>query len=141
MEKTNLSHFNDQLKDLTQDIKVLLGENDPDILRFETSLDILRINARTYLNFFREKILTDHNRYHIFSENDNFFLENDFVEYTEDNSYNFSIMNKLKKVWSQTDKNNHTKIFNYFKLLIYYSDLDEQKDSNQELARVSQEYS
>ena len=138
MEKTNLSNFNQQLKDMTQDIKVLLGENDPDILRFEASMDVLKFNARAYINFFRDKILTDNNRYHIFTENEHFFLQNDFLEYTQNNSYNFSIMNKLKNIWKQTDIANQQKIFNYFKILIYYSDLDSSIDTKEELQRVTQ---
>ena len=137
-QKTPVSLFNSTLHELIDDVKFLDKDNQ-NLHRFKDSLDILKVNVRLYLNLYRKYILTDENRFNIFQENETFFLNNNYEEYTH-NREHFEIMINLKNLWNKITDDNHQKIFNYFKILTYYSDQDLGINTELEIKRVNSLY-
>ena len=141
MSLTNspLRKFNDNLRQLGSEIQKVYKRKDKDIERFEASLDILHVNARAYLNFFRTHMNTDLHRFHIFQENERFFLEHKYSDY--ETHPNFYLMNKLKEMLQELNEDDHLKIFNYFKIMIYFSDQDQGIDTEKDIQRLNDIFS
>jgi hypothetical protein len=115
---TNLQKFNNQLKCLINDLNNLNTDTELiDITKFNY---LLKCNNKMGLELFRKHILKDDiNRIMIFEEEEVFFLNKDF---NSDIKFNFLL--EIKKKWNNLNNENKKKIWNYFKILIYFSDND-----------------
>ena len=136
-----LSQFNDKFQELVQDLRSIVEQRDPDFQKLEAYLDILHVNARVIINCFKKYVITDESRYFIFTENHDFFLDNTYSTYTETSQYYFNLMVKIKKYWHVLTPVEKNSMFNYFKILTYYADLDEDRNTQKEFTRVARIYS
>ena len=114
----NISKFNEQLKNFVDDLKSLNIEN---INKIEDNLYYLKFNSRIAINLFGKCILeNDIYRYMIFQENEQFFLCQDYSNGIEDITQ--IMIKQIKGKWIELNKDQKQKIWNYFKIFIYYSD-------------------
>ena len=80
------------------------------------------------IKLFREYILkNDLNRIMIFEEKEHFFIEQEYNE-THENITSLMVQ-QIKDKWFNLNKNEKKKIWNYFKIFIYYSDQDMEIDT------------
>jgi hypothetical protein len=115
-----ISQFNNQLKEFLEDLKLLDLE---DINKIENNMYYLKLNSKIAINFFRKFISENEiNRYMIFEQNDFFFINQNYNNEIENVSQ--LMVNQIKKKWIQLNKDQKQKIWNYFKIFIYYSDKD-----------------
>ena len=115
-----ISQFNNQLQKFLEDLKLLDLEN---INKLENNMYYLKFNPKIAIKLFRKFILENEiNRYMIFSQNDFFFLNQEYNNNIEDITQ--LMITQIKEKWIQLDENQKQKIWNYFKILIYYSDKD-----------------
>lgn len=117
---SNINDFNDQLKNFIEDLKLLEINH---VEKLDNALYYLKFNKKMPIKLFREYILqNDLNRIMIFDEKEDFFVKQ---EYNETNENITSLMvQQIKEKWVNLKNNEKKKIWNYFKLFIYYSDQD-----------------
>lgn len=116
-----LNAFNTQLLNLISNMKELYPE-DKDITTSEVSINLLKkTNPKKIVELFNIYVMPYKEL--INKEDEQFFLENDFVKtcnINNDNSYN--IMNNFKKYWKDLDSESKQNIWKYFKVLIILSE-------------------
>ena len=117
---SNINDFNDQLKNFIEDLKLLEINQ---VEKLDNALYYLKFNKKMPIKLFREYILQNAlNRIMIFDEKEDFFVQQ---EYNETNENITSLMvQQIKEKWANLKNNEKKKIWNYFKLFIYYSDQD-----------------
>lgn len=117
-----LSAFNNQLGNLSKNLTEMYP-NDPDISFSNTALETLKKSNPRKLYEMCSSHLT-HYEAEIASQNDMFFLQNDFVETNGESSaqtYTGSIINNLKKYWTDMDRESQDNIWKYLNVLIAIS--------------------
>lgn len=114
----NINEFNDQLKNFIEDLKLLEINQ---VEKLDNALYYLKFNKKMPIKLFREYILkNDLNRIMIFEEKEHFFIEQEYNE-THENITSLMVQ-QIKDKWFNLNKNEKKKIWNYFKIFIYYSD-------------------
>ena len=112
--------FNNQLKDFLEDLKLLDLE---DIDKIDNNMYYLKFNSKIAINLFRKYISQNEiYRYMIFEQNGNFFLNQSYNNNIEDVTQ--MMVKQIKNKWIDFNEDQKQKIWNYFKILIYYSDKD-----------------
>lgn len=133
---TTLAKFNSTVVQFVEDLKKLFGENDPDVSSMETMCDVTKINARVIIKPFQHYILGNPVFVkHINQNNVEFFLKCNFETVTQHkndnlNSYIEKLITKFKEVTTKhkDDEETTSCFFNWFKVMIYYAFLDQNKD-------------
>ena len=133
---TTLAKFNSTVVQFVEDLKKLFGENDPDVSSMETMCDVTKINARVIIKPFQHYILGNPVFVkHINQNNVEFFLKCNFETVTQQkndnlNSYIEKLITKFKEVTTKhkDDEETTSCFFNWFKVMIYYAFLDQNKD-------------
>ena len=106
------------IKDL-QLLDINNGEN------LNDSLYYLKFNSKLGIKLFREYLLDDGiKRLMIFDQNDDFFLNQDCNYYNKSDNITENMILEIKNKWICLDNNSKQKIWNYLKILIYFSDQD-----------------
>lgn len=134
MSESVLSKFNTTVVSFVEDLKIIFGENDRDILAMEAMCDMVKINARLVLKAFQTYIVGNP----VFVKNINeqniaYFLDHNFDDVI-DPSVNSDYSNKLVAKFKEAtrkhkdDAKTMNSIFNWFKVMIYYALLDDNKD-------------
>ena len=132
---SNINDFNEQLKNFIEDLK-LLDMNQVD--KLDNALYYVKFNKRMPIKLFREYILkNDLNRIMIFEEKEHFFLNQDYV--ANDNITSLMVQ-EIKEKWYQMNNDERKKIWNYFKIFIYYSDRDLNIDTINYNQKIKKEY-
>ena len=115
-----ISQFNNQLKNFLEDLKLLDLE---DIDKIDNNMYYLKFNSKIAVNLFRKYIAQNEiYRYMIFEQNENFFLNQGYNNNIEDITQ--VMVTQIKNKWINLNKDQKQKIWNYFKILVYYSDKD-----------------
>lgn len=132
--KSYISQFNEHLLSFINDLQYLNIKNIKNMNYY------LKINHKIGINIFRQYILYNEiNRIMIFEQNESFFLSQQYVE--NDNGTISQIISELKKEWCQLDEENKQKIWDYFKVFIYFSDKDLDIDTSNYNKQIKQNYS
>ena len=119
---SNISKFNNQLKEFVEDLRSLNMNN---IEELDNGLYYLKFNSKLGINMFRECILDDDmKRIMIFKQNDSFFLSQNENYYNNKHNVTLSMINEIKEKWKSLENIEKQKIWNYLKILIYFSDQD-----------------
>ena len=134
MSESLLSKFNSTVVSFVEDLKVIFGENDKDIMAMETMCDVVKINARLIISAFQKYIVGNPEFVkHINEQNVEYFIHHDF-ESDVDPSVNSDYSNKLIVKFKQAtcehrnDQKTLNSIFNWLKVMIYYALQDDNKD-------------
>jgi hypothetical protein len=119
---SSISKFNNQLKDFIKDLQLLDINNGENL---NDSLYYLKFNSKLGIKLFREYLLDDGiKRLMIFDQNDDFFLNQDCNYYNKSDNITENMILEIKEKWICLDNNSKQKIWNYLKVLIYFSDQD-----------------
>ena len=133
MPESVLSKFNSTVVSFVEDLKTIFGENDKDILAMEAMCDMMKINVRLIMTAFQTYIIGNPVFVkHINEQNIDYFLNHDFddvIDPTVGDDSN-KLVAKFKEA-TRKHKDDPTTIgpiFNWFKVMIYYALLDDNKD-------------
>jgi hypothetical protein len=142
MTESYLKKFNVTLRDFVADLKNVFRENDSTLMHLETVAEITKVNARIVITYFQEIVLKPLFLEKIVNEDINFFLHYDYQEYIT-NSYGSILMSKLKNIvkelQSQSDNEAISTIFNWFKLLVFYSMSDLGMNAKEEMLKYKRD--
>ena len=144
MPESVLSKFNSTVVSFVSDLKTIFGENDKDIMAMEAMCDMMKINARLIIGTFQKYIVTNPDFVkHINEQNVDFFLELNFdtvVDPSAAGDYSNRLVAKFKEatVQHRNDADTIASIFNWFKVMIYYALLDDNKDPVAYIQQVCQ---
>jgi hypothetical protein len=142
MTESYLKKFNITLRDFVADLKNVFRENDSTLMHLETVAEITKVNARIVITYFQEIVLKPLFLEKIVNEDINFFLQYDYQEYIT-NSYGSILMSKLKNIvkelQSQSDNEAISTIFNWFKLLVFYSMSDLGMNAKEEMLKYKRD--
>lgn len=133
MSESILSKFNATVVSFVDDLKTIFGENDKDILAMEAMCDMMKINARLSISAFQTYIIGNPIFVkHINEQNVDYFLNHDFDDVIDPSvsDYSNKLVAKFKEATRQhkNDPKTIDSIFNWFKVMIYYALLDDNKD-------------
>lgn len=133
--ETPLKKFNTTLPKFLDDLKNVFGENDIDIIRIETAVDLTSMNARIIMKPFQSYVLKRDFVKGIMNEDVGFFLNQTYENIVQENEYGMYLVNKFKATVQhlQHDPVTVKKVFDWFKLLIYYAYEDQGKDPMMEM--------
>jgi hypothetical protein len=120
--QTPLKKFNVTLNNFIEDLKNIFGADDKDIIKMESAMDLTSVNARIILTPFQTYALQPTFIRGIVQEDIDFFLHNNF-DFIKETEYTTYLLNKLRAVITQMrdDRETTSKIFNWFKMLLYYA--------------------
>lgn len=134
MNESVLSKFNATVVSFVEDLKIIFGENDRDILAMEAMCDMVKINARLILSAFQTYIVGNP----IFVKNINeqniaYFLDHNFddvIDPSVSSDYSNKLVAKFKEATRKhkDDAKTMDSIFNWFKVMIYFALVDDNKD-------------
>lgn len=133
MPESVLSKFNSTVVSFVEDLKTIFGENDKDILAMEAMCDMMKINVRLIMTAFQTYIIGNPVFVkHINEQNIDYFLNHDFDDVIDPtvSDYSNKLVAKFKEA-TRKHKDDPTTIgpiFNWFKVMIYYALLDDNKD-------------
>jgi len=137
--QTPLKKFNVTLNNFIEDLKNIFGSDDKDIIKMESAMDLTSVNARIILTPFQTYALQPNFIKGIVQEDVDFFLHYnyDFIAETEYTTY---LLNKLRAVITRMrdDRDTTSKIFNWFKMLLYYALEDTGRNPIEEFKRCNQ---
>ena len=134
MSDSVLSKFNATVVSFVDDLKTIFGENDKDILAMEAMCDMVKINARLILTAFQTYIIGNPVFVkHINEQNITYFLDHNFddvIDPSAKSDYSNKLVAKFKEATRKHKDDTKTmdSIFNWFKVMIYYALLDDNKD-------------
>lgn len=133
MPESVLSKFNSTVVSFVDDMKILFGENDKDILAMEAMCDLMKINVRMIITAFKTYIIGNPVFIkHINEQNIDYFLNHDFDDVIDStvSEYSNKLVTKFKEATRKhkNDPSTIDPIFNWFKVMIYYALLDDNKD-------------
>ena len=134
MSESVLSKFNATVVSFVDDLKTIFGENDKDILAMEAMCDMVKINARLILSAFQTYIIGNPVFVkHINEQNIAYFLDHNFddvIDASAKSDYSNKLVAKFKEATRKHKDDTKTmdSIFNWFKVMIYYALLDDNKD-------------
>jgi len=116
-----LSAFNNIVINFLDDC-ILIFKNDNDFKIYKRGLEVvIKYNPRKIHTFFKEYL--EIYRPYIEQKNELFFLENNFEEVKKYNNEEiFTVIHKIKQYWTQLEKNNKEKVWDYFHILVKLSD-------------------
>jgi len=133
--ETNLRKFNKTVHEFVIELKSLFEEGDRDIEMIETFYDMTKVNVRAIITPFQTHILKKKNfAKYIMEGNANYFLTYNFDSLFQSDSpytkYARSLVTKFKDVLARNlnDEKITKAMFDWFKLMIYYSASDIQLD-------------
>lgn len=136
--QTPLRKFNTTLNNFIEDLKNIFGAEDKDIIKMESAMDLTSVNARIILTPFQTYALQTSFIRGIVQEDVDFFLHYnyDFIKETEYTTY---LLNKLRAVMTRMrdDRDTTSKIFNWFKMLLYYALEDVGRNPIEEFKKCS----
>ena len=133
MPESVLSKFNSTVVSFVEDLQTIFGENDKDILAMEAMCDMMKINVRLIMTAFQTYIIGNPVFVkHINEQNIDYFLNHDFDDVIDPtvSDYSNKLVAKFKEA-TRKHKDDPTTIgpiFNWFKVMIYYALLDDNKD-------------
>tara|TARA_Y200000002_G_C22530095_1_gene599329 strand:- start:148 stop:573 length:426 start_codon:yes stop_codon:yes gene_type:complete len=126
-----LKHFNNTISLFINDLKHIFGEDDKEILLIEGAFDLTKINVRLFITPFQKYVASNNDfRDGLISQDVDFFINYDFKKLIPDSKHSLNLLEKFRSaaVLRREDKKTLDAIFNWFKILFYYSYLDEGKD-------------
>ena len=125
----NLIHFNKQLIDFLNNLKLLNIDISKEI---DIAILYLKYNKNSGFVFFCDCFLDDPlKRVMIFEENELFFLNKDNDYYNKKNTIKLNIISEIKSKWCLLNVEDKQKIWNYLKILIYFVDVEMGVDTKQ----------
>lgn len=128
---TPLKHFNNTIASFIEDLKHIFGNDDKEILLIEGAFDIIKINARFFITPFQQYVSSTKSfRESIMTQNVDFFISYNFKEMIPDSEHSLNLLKKFRTatIIRRNDKKTLDAIFNWLKILIYYSYVDQGKD-------------
>ena len=133
MSESVLSKFNSTVVSFVEDLKKIFEDNDKDILAMEAMCDMVKINARVLLSAFQTYIVSNPEFVkHINEQNIEYFIQHDYsmISPSANNDYSNKLISKFKQATCEhrNDKKTLDSIFNWWKIMIYYALLDDNKD-------------
>ena len=133
MSESVLSKFNSTVVSFVEDLKMIFGESDKDILAMEAMCDMMKINARLSISAFQTYIIGNPVFVkHINEQNVEYFLDHNFDDVIDPSvsDYSNKLVAKFKEATRQHQNEPKTidSIFNWFKVMIYYALLDDNKN-------------
>ena len=134
MDNSALHQFNDAVRLFVADLKHIFGESDPEILRIELLIDILKVNARIVIRPFQKSICNNSSFVqNIMREDRDYFVHYRFedMKALNESEYYMRLLHKFREaITTQINKKTQTAIFNWFKIMIYHAYKDDGLDAD-----------
>jgi len=133
-----LKRFNTTVVNFIEDLKNIFGDNDRDLMKMESAMDLTTVNARIVITPFQMYALSPLFMKGILTEDVDFFLNFNYAQVISETEYMNYLLNKLRAVVTnmRDDKETVTSIFNWFKMLLYYALEDQGKNPVNEFKNI-----
>lgn len=133
-----LKKFNNTVTNFIEDLKNIFGETDRDLMKLESAMDLTSVNARIIMTPFQNYALQPVFVRGILTEDMDLFLNFNYGQLVNETEYMSYLLNKLKAVAvnMKGDRETITKIFNWFKMLLYYAFEDQGKNPVNEFKSI-----
>jgi hypothetical protein len=135
--------FNTTVTGFVADLKKIFGASDPEISAIEMACDMTHMNVRLILTPFQTYISGNPDFVkNIMGMNVDYFLAYDYEGalkvHDNEGDYNNKLINKFRDATRMHRDDTHTiaSIFNWFKVMMYHSYLDQGLDPTKEMAVV-----
>lgn len=121
--QTPLKKFNNTVSSFLEDLKNIFGEDDSDLRKMESAMDLTSFNARLIMTPFQHYALSPLFVKGILTEDVDFFLSYNYSNIINESDYSTYLLSKLRSVVHKMREDTDTvsKIFNWFKMLLYYA--------------------